>query len=307
MTPPVRHLLSVLAVAVLLAAVGLAVLSGKTVLSRPGVPPEPQPPEPAVLPSAPDGDPLAGLADVLAVPPRPVTGALAKRFRLAGIIHGTDGEYAVPPMAVFDDRVAVRQSVVQQGGEVIPGVLVTRIEEESVVLQGPDGEERLTIEKTAWRSAPRSESATVASRAQDAASGPLDSREAAAARFGGEELFPGRWHFDREKVIAYYDELRSEPERLLAIFDSMDPNYVEDKDGNRSIDGYLVGAEGEKDFFLAAGLRDGDVVKRVNKCAMTSRVFAEGLISAFVEGSATLFVLEIERDGKTIEEVVEIE
>ena len=306
MTPPVRHLLSALSVVAFAAAVGLAVLAARTALSRSESAVEPAAPESVDSPAATEGDPLAGLADVLATPARPATGALAKRFRLAGIIRGTDGEYAVPPMAVFDDRVTVRQSVVQEGGEVVSGVLVSRIEEDSAILLGPDGEERLTIEKTGPRAtvSARSESA-IASEA--AATGAPDSREAAAARFGGEELFPGRWHFDREKVIAYYDELRSEPERLLSVFDSMDPNYVEDKDGNRSIDGYVVGAEGERDFFLAAGLRDGDVVKRVNKCAMTSRVFAEGLISAFVEGSATMFVLEIERDGKTIEEVVEIE
>lgn len=306
MTPPVRHLLSALAVAAFAAAVGLAVLAARTAFSRSESAVEPAAPASVDSPAATEGDPLVGLANVLAAPARPATGALAKRFRLAGIIRGTDGEYAIPPMAVFDDRVTVRQSVVQEGCEVVSGVLVSRIEEDAAILLGPDGEERLTIEKTGPRAtvSARSESA-VASEA--AASGAPDSREAAAARFGGEELFPGRWHFDREKVIAYYDELRSEPERLLSVFDSMDPNYVEDKDGNRSIDGYVVGAEGERDFFLAAGLRDGDVVKRVNKCAMTSRVFAEGLISAFVEGTATMFVLEIERDGKTIEEVVEIE
>ena len=108
-------------------------------------------------------------------------------------------------------------------------------------------------------------------------------------------------------MIAYYEELRSQPERLLSVFDSMDPVYVEDPDGERRIEGYQVGVEGENDLFLAAGLEEGDVVRSVNSVLMARRDRAEALIAAFVEGRASMFVFEIERKGETKKLVFEIE
>ena len=94
---------------------------------------------------------------------------------------------------------------------------------------------------------------------------------------------------------------------MLAVFDSMDPVYVEDADGQRRIEGYQVGVEGESDFFLAAGLEEGDIVRSVNSVLMARRDRAEALIAAFVEGRASMFVFEIERAGETKKLVFEIE
>ena len=104
-----------------------------------------------------------------------------------------------------------------------------------------------------------------------------------------------------------YEELRAEPERLLQVFDSMDPVYVEDGDGERRIEGYRVGVEGEAELFAAAGLQDGDVVKSVNNLLMTRRDRAERMIAAFIEGRGSMFVLEIERDGRTFKQVIDFE
>ncbi|MBR1835782.1 MAG: hypothetical protein IJ783_00700, partial [Kiritimatiellae bacterium] len=148
---------------------------------------------------------------------------------------------------------------------------------------------------------------TARSKAPDRPAARLSPREKAAERFGGREVFPGRWAYDRDKVVEYYEELRAEPERLLAVFDSMDPVWVENPDGTRGIDGYRVGVEGEAGLFAAAGLQDGDVVRRVNAAKMTDRRLAEAMIAAFVKGDASMFVFEIERGGEVFKQVFEIE
>ncbi|MBQ3811814.1 MAG: hypothetical protein II839_13470, partial [Kiritimatiellae bacterium] len=134
-------------------------------------------------------------------------------------------------------------------------------------------------------------------------------REEAAARFGGRETFPGRWTYDRGKVLDYYNELMSEPTlgRALGVFDSMEPVYVEDLDGERRIDGYRLQVQAEPELFLAAGLQEGDVVKSVNSMLMTNRRRAEDMIASFATGQGTMFVLEIERDGKVFKQLYEFE
>ena len=127
----------------------------------------------------------------------------------------------------------------------------------------------------------------------------MDGAGDALARFGGAQPFRNRWRFDRQRLLEYYDELRDEPERLLAIFDSFDPYY----DAQQKIAGYAVGIEGEADFFAAAGLKNGDVIRAVNSVPMTSRRRAEHFIRRFVDEQAEAFVLEVERDGKTEKQV----
>lgn len=311
MIPPVRQLSLFLAVA---GAVGvfaaLGALFGSCASMRPALTAGPAGGDGvAAAPAIPTERLFEDAAAVLLPPAPRAPGALAKRFRLAGTIFAGTSVGSDEPMAVLDDRVEVRQSVVSRNAEVIPGVVLTRVSADSVTLTGPDGPEEILLEKsvpTAATGVPETAEADAAAATASAGAAP-GSRAEAAALFGGREVFPNRWCFNREQVLRYYDSLRSEPERLLQIFDSMDPVYVTDLDGESRIDGYRVGVEGEPDFFAAAGLRDGDVVKSVNKMLMTNRRRAEGLISAFIEGNGSLFVFEIERDGKTIQEVIEFE
>ncbi len=311
MIPPVRHLFQLLAAAAAAGAVFSFVLalsswSAANAAKTPGDSPDNT--EPSVVSRSPESREhlLDGITDVL-LPPSPGSpGALAKRFRLAGTIFGVSDSGANEPMAVLDDRIEVRQSIVSRHQEVIPGVVLAAVSTDSVTLSGPDGDEQIFLEKGPHTPPPPPSQEKNQSAQSDASNGPK-TRAEAAKRFGGREVFPNRWMFDREQVLSYYDELRNEPERLLQIFDSMDPVYVTDPDGESRIDGYRVGVEGEADLFAAAGLREGDVVKSVNKLLMANRRRAEALIASFIEGRGTMFVFEIERDGKTIQEVVEFE
>lgn len=281
---------------------GLSVPAGAEPAGTEG--PAPADPPAAARPA----DPLAGLRDVLAPPPPPAAGALAKRYRLAGTIHGGFEGGVAEPMAILDDRVEVRQLILTRGEAAAPGVVLVAVGDGSATLAGPDGEETLVLERRAAPSA-RAVREPVPSAGPGEAPAAARTREEAAARFGGRETFPGRWTYDRGKVLDYYNELMSEPAlgRALAVFDSMEPVYVEDADGERRIDGYRLQVRAEPDFFLAAGLREGDVVKSVNSMPMTNRRRAEDMIASFATGAGTMFVLEIERDGKTFKQLYEFE
>ena len=271
---------------------------------------------PSIQASAPDSaarstDAAQAISALCGVMEESPTGAgkLSARFRLAGTILGSTETGAGEPMAILDDREEVRQRVVVRSFEVVPGVVLSAVGSDFATLRGPGGEETLMLEKAQGaRKGDEKNGALGAAASLDVPASAGNDREKAAARFGGTEVFPDRWRFDRDKVVEYYEELRAEPERLLAVFDSMDPVYEEnDETGERTIGGYRVGVEGESDFFLAAGLENGDIVRKVNSLEMSRRDRAESLIAAFIEGRASMFVFEIERDGETKKVVFEIE
>lgn len=232
-------------------------------------------------------------------PIRTSSGELAKRFRLAGVIFGTQNYGSINPQTIIHDKQLVRQSVVMRGDEVIPGITVVEINQGSIILRDSEGEEEeLFLER-------RNNTHTATEQATNSPTSAVGtiSREEAVKRFGGVEVFPGYWEFDRDAVMSYYDELMNNGERMLSIFDSMDPVYMVDDIGARYITGYVVGVEGEQDFFTAAGLQNGDIVRTVNSVPMANRRFAERFIKEFVNGQTEMFVLEVERDGK-IEQMV---
>ena len=232
-------------------------------------------------------------------PIRTSSGALAKRFRLAGTIFGTQNFGASNPQAIIDDNQLVRQSVVMRGDEIVPGISVVEIKKSSIILRDATGEEELFLEK-------RSSPATAVARNTTDDQPKELTREQAAKSFGGVEVFPGRWEFDRQVVLDYYDELMNNGERMLSVFDSMDPVYETDAVGAKIITGYVVGVEGEQTLFTAAGLENGDIVRTVNSVPMANRRFAERFIKEFVNGQTEMFVLEVERDGKIEKKVYTI-
>ena len=300
MNPPARHFSSsrlpdAATLAAVVATAALAALAARR-LHRPRLDPPASPAAAEAL--APNPGALGAIAKVMAPSAdaaRP--GELARRFRLAGTILGMSNSGAEEPIAILDDRVTVAQSLVTRSQEVIPGVVLSQVRLGSVVLSGPAGDEEIFLEKTS----------ALAPAAVESAGASDGDPKAAASRFGGGQVFPNRWEFSRDRLLDYYSELRDEPERLLTIFDSMDPVYVTDPDGARRIEGYVVGVEGEPDFFAAAGLADGDIVRSVNSLEMTNRRRAEAFIKNFVEGTVSTFVLEVERNGKKTKQVYQVQ
>lgn len=213
------------------------------------------------------------------------SGQLAKRFRLAGTFcsYGAGENWR----AILDDTLAGIQVIVAEGG-VYKDVTVARILRDNVVLRSEGREERLWL---SWRTAETAGADTAAETAAD-----VPETAGAADRFGGLQVGARRWVFQRDALLEYYQELRDEPDRLLQAFDSLRPLY----DDEQKITGYELAIEGEGDFFAAAGLREGDVVRQVNSMDMTNRRRAEYFIREFVADRANVFVLDIERGGEPV-------
>ena len=283
MNPIPRHVFLLSGATALVAAAGVFV-SGNRARERALVPvPPPPSADPAAFLPMPaptlSGDAWSSLS------PDRAKGGLARRFRLAGTLFGAGSGFADIPLAVVDDREEVRQHLVRQGEDVVDGVRLVEVRPNAVVLEGPEGQAELAIERA---STSRTGSGTGAAASADASDG---------NRFGGHEVFPGRWAFSREKLLDYYTELRAEPERLVAIFDSMEPLYKNGDPSTHLIEGYQLNVQGEGDFFEAMGMKQGDIVRAVNDVPMANRRRAERCIAAFVQGEENTFVFNIERDG----------
>jgi len=205
-----------------------------------------------------------------------------RRLRLAGTFFVSDGGGLDIRKAVLDLVRTGEQRIVVAGDQVEDAV-VTRISRDRIVLRAGAGEETL------WLSFSSASGKGVAAAADDSAG----VAPGVPGRFG-QQVAENNWVFQREALMAYYNELWDQPERMLQVFDSLKPLY----DENRRITGYKVGIEGERDFFDAVGFREDDVVRKVNSVAMTNRGRAENFIEQFAKNRMNIFVVDIERDGK---------
>jgi type II secretion system protein C len=208
-------------------------------------------------------------------------------LRLAGTFGlGSDG-VAEEREAIIEVLESGRQEIVGVG-ETVAGIRVLAVLTDHVVLRGPNGRGDLYL-GTYDSEAGTGES----SNAGQGGDGSSADGTMTENRFG-KQVSTNMWVFSRESVEAYYTELMEDPDRLLAVFDSLKPL----RDEERRITGYQLGIEGEKDFFTQVGMREGDVVRRVNGIPMTNRRRAEYLIRRFAENKTNAFALDIERDGK---------
>ena len=204
----------------------------------------------------------------------------AKAFRFAGtfFLTGPDGKDI--RKAVLGVVAEGRQAIVSEGDE-IAGVTVSRISEDRVLLRRGTEVAELRLSFAARPTVSRDPASSAGKSANT------------ASRFG-ETVAPDSWILRRESLLEYYEELLDEPERLLHVFDSLKPLYTD----TGSIGGYTLGVEGEGDFFEAVGLREGDIVLKVNSLEMTNRNRAEFFIKQVVQNQLSAVVIDIERDGQ---------
>jgi type II secretion system protein C len=206
----------------------------------------------------------------------------AKNFRFAGTFFlrtDTKDEVRKAVLGVVSED---RQVIASEGDEVA-GATVLRIFPDHVILK--QGAEEAEL----WLSFGARESSDGGS---DTA-GSSSSSSVSKSRFG-EQLAADRWMLNRESLMDYYNELLDSPERLLQVFDSLKPIY----DSNDKITGYRVGIEGEQDFFDAVGVRENDVVRKVNSLDMTNRNRAEFFIRQFAQDKLSAIVIDVEREGE---------
>lgn len=212
-------------------------------------------------------------------------GSLATRFRLAGTFVAYGALTEDTRKAILDDLQAGLQRVVNENDS-LDDVRVVKIYRDHVVLSHEGREEALWL---GFSGQGAKEPVSGQAPADDAAAFSDDS----PLPFEGKRVGEYRWVFNRESLLDYYTQLRDQPERLVAVFDSLEPLYEDDG----VISGYRLNVRGEGDFFNAVGLRQGDVVRAVNTMKMTNRRRAEYFIREFIYDRANAFVLDVERDG----------
>ena len=210
--------------------------------------------------------------------------AASRRFRLAGTFFAFDREAAdtgAERQAVIEDLQQKTQYLLKEGG-VAGDLTLLRVLADRVTIRVQEREEELRLSFKDNLPA-----AALAGNATNAEPAALET-----TRFG-KRVGENRWVINREALMQYYDELRKDPERVVALFDSLKPVYQD-----KAIAGYVLGMEGEKEFFQAAGLQDGDVVRKVNSINMTSQKRAEYLIREFLQSRISALVFDIERDNQ---------
>ncbi len=220
-------------------------------------------------------------------PPAPV-GALAARYRLAGvflILSDPTAAASENRCAILDDLQEQRQ-VLAGEGEDMGAARVVRVAADHVVLS--DGRHEETIVLAAGSLAGQGKGGTAGAPA------PAPSQILETTRFGN-RVGETRWEINKQAVLDYYQEMMDNPERLVGLFDAMEP----DRDEAGKVAGYRLNvARGEKDFYTQVGLQDGDVVRKVNSMRMTSQRRAEYFIGEFVQDRLGAVVIDVERNGQ---------
>ena len=212
-------------------------------------------------------------------------------LRLAGIFVAMEETGAAGlsafRKAIIDDLVARRQYLVGEQ-EMAGPARVLRIFNNHVLIQyeGHTRELWLTFagkDRTALAGA----GAAAVTPAGDAEPEPLE-----VSKYG-RRVGDTRWIMKREALMSFYREMLDNPERIAKLYETFKPDYAEGR-----VSGYRLGIEGEKDFLEGVGLREGDVVRKVNSMNMTSQSRAEFFIGEFVKERLGAVVLDIERDGE---------
>jgi type II secretory pathway component PulC len=212
-------------------------------------------------------------------------------YRLAGTFFIEGG--GDPQRRAILDSTAKREQYIVSEGERLDDLTVEKIYFDHVTLRGPSGSMDIWVEFAS--KAPVVDGVTTNTSPVATVGG--------TNKFGCVKTEENRWKFSRKPLLDYYQELLDEPDRMVAVFDTMKPV----RDERNKITGYVVGIEGEKDFFDAVGLRQGDIVRAVNSQAMTNRRRAEAFIDQFLKDRLNAVVLEVERDGKVSKQIYQMQ
>jgi len=227
------------------------------------------------------------------------------RFRLAGTIHVCDtgvegGRTEKDRRAVVEDREMLgKVFIVKVGDRLADGVRVRAIEPRRVRLDANGHEVELRLH---GRNADEAESEFDESGNDPWSRLDLGNQVILSESRLGVQIEDRRWVLDRRRVMDYYQEVLDDGDRLVAVFDSFKPL----RNDQRRIDGYILVPEGEREFFEMVGLKEGDIVRKVNSMPMTSRRIAEAFIRDFANGKLGAVVLEVEREGTPIQLLYEL-
>ena len=216
------------------------------------------------------------------------------RFRLVGTFfsYKDDADREPSRVAILDETETGAQLMVNEGDK-LPGATMMRILEDRVVIRMGA---RDVIIKISYSGQPDKEMTESTSTNKTVAPySTLDDFPALETSRFGKRISTNRWVMQKSELLNYYQDLLDDPERLASLYLSMKGDYNTD----RKIQGYRLQAEGEQEFFKAAGLSEGDVIRSVNSMKMTSQKRAEYFISEFVQDRVSALVFEVDRGGST--------
>jgi type II secretory pathway component PulC len=213
------------------------------------------------------------------------------RYRLAGTFF-LEGAGESQRRAIVDDIAKRYQAIVSEGDR-LDDAVVEKVFRDHIILQTGSGSRELWIEFTP----------VITDIRMAVNTNQVTAQSGSTNKFGCIQVQENRWRFSRKPILDYYQELLDEPDRMVAVFDTMKPV----RDEQNKITGYVVGIEGEKDFFEAMGLRQGDIVRSVNSFPMTNRRRAEAFIDQFLKNQMNVIVLDVERGGQTVKQVYQVQ
>ena len=227
------------------------------------------------------------------------SGPLSARFRLAGtfFLYSGDGTSQHPNRrAIIDDLQSNQQSIVQEGDKLNGGDAsvqvqyeVTQIFTDRIILRSDGVDYELTLGFAATPSVEQVSNVSTAAPQNLS----LEDMPALESNRFGKRVGENRWVLQREELLNYYREVLDDPERIAAIYSSLKPEYQENEIG-----GYRLASDGEAEFFAQMGLRESDVIRKVNSMRMVSQRRAEYFLSEFLKDRVNALVLDVEREGK---------
>lgn len=219
------------------------------------------------------------------------------RYRLAGTFQAFD--FADPSstrlrgqLALVDDLNSRRQSIVREGERFGP-FLIRRITLEDMTVTAADQEWTLQLTgifaqtSGAGSASPRAPADEIPPTWED-----YPALETSA---WGHRIADNQWLIRREAIFEYAEQMMANPRRAIELYRSF---TAAEPGGEENLAGFRLQMTGEREFFTAMGLADGDVVRRVNSMEMTNQARAEYLISEFMKSQMGAVVFDIERDGE---------
>jgi hypothetical protein len=122
------------------------------------------------------------------------------------------------------------------------------------------------------------------------------------SRFG-KRISENQWVIERQEVFRYAEEIMGNPLRATRLFHSFSQVAAADAGPESDDSGFRLGMKGEQDFFRDLGLRDGDIIRKVNSMNMRNQTRAEYLVREFMRSRMSAVVLDVEREGATSQQI----
>jgi hypothetical protein len=111
----------------------------------------------------------------------------------------------------------------------------------------------------------------------------------------GRRVAENQWVIDRQAVKKYAGAIVGSPLRATQLYRSF--RQVAGDEG-RTEAGFEIQMKGEKNFFAHMGMRDDDIILKVNSMKMKNQARAEYLVSEFMQDRMGMVVLDVERNGE---------